>query len=67
MSITAAELGRILYEEFERDSWGDIDPYYLKNPPKRDDHPDFDPENDGGEMGGLYEVLERAADRINNL
>jgi hypothetical protein len=56
--ITAKELGVILHKEFERDAWGTIDPDYLKNPPKAN-------EAEPDDMGGLYEVLERAAKKIN--
>lgn len=55
--ITAEELGKILHKEFERDQWGMVDPFYLKNPPRSG-------EDDGG-MGGLHEVLERAAQKLN--
>ena len=56
--LTVKELGKILFEEFDRDKWGGIDPWHFKNPPKSDD-------DLGGEGTGLYEVLERVADRIN--
>ena len=56
--ITVNELGRILYEEFERDLWGDVDPDAFKNPRRTS-------ESKNDEMAGLYEVLERAANRIN--
>lgn len=52
-NLTVKELGNILFEEFERDQWGDIDPYYFKNPSKED-----------GEMS-TYEVLDRVVKRIN--
>lgn len=53
--LTVTELGKMLREEFDRDGWGDVDPSYFDNPPKSGD----------GDMGGLYEVLERVAKRIN--
>lgn len=56
--ITVKGLGKILREEFDRDSWGTVDPFYFKNPPK------FDPDA-GQEMGGLYEVLDRVVNRLN--
>ena len=65
--LTVKQLGQILREEFDHDSWGDVDPFYFQNPPRAEGHPDFDPDNDGGEMGGLYEVLERVVNRLNNL
>jgi hypothetical protein len=65
--LTVKELGQILYEEFDRDGWGTIEPYYFKDPPKSEDHPDYDSEEDNCEMSGLYDVLERSAKRINNL
>lgn len=57
--ITAKELGQILYEEFERDEWGDVDPFYFKDPPKASE------EGNLNRMGGLYEVLDRSAKRLN--
>ena len=56
--ITAKQLGVILYDEFERDAWGMVDPYYFKNPLKSNE------KLFSGDMAGLYEVLERAAARI---
>lgn len=56
--ITAKELGKILYKEFSRESWGLIEPDYFADPPKEGE---AEPEN----MGGLYEVLERIAGALN--
>jgi len=56
--ITPKELGKILHEELEKDGWGTMDPDYLKDPPRVG-------EATAADMGGLYEVLERAAERIN--
>lgn len=56
--LTVEELGKILYEEFQQDDWGVIDPYYFKNPPKN-------AEEDPSGIGGLHEVLERVVKRLN--
>lgn len=56
--LTVEELSKILYDECERDSWGSIDPFYFKNPPKFN-------ESSAEEMGGLYELLDRVVSRIN--
>ena len=53
--LTTKQLGQILYEEFDRDDWGMIDPFYFN-----------DAEDDDDEMNP-YEVLERATERINKL
>ena len=51
--ITARELGKLLFQELERDQWGDIDPWWFK------------PDYDVGESKDLYEVLERVVKRLN--
>jgi hypothetical protein len=56
-SITVKGLGLILYEEFHRDAWGTVDPFYFKDPPGLDDI-DTD-------MRGLREVLQRVVERLN--
>ena len=55
-SLTARELGKILFEEFQSFSWGDVDPDAFKNPPRI---------GEDDEMAGLYEVLNRTVERIN--
>lgn len=54
--ITVKELSKLLFEEFERDSWGRVDTYYFGKPPREDEGTDYD---------GLYEVLERVTARLN--
>jgi hypothetical protein len=56
--LTAERLGKLLHDEFERDTWGDISPFYFKNPPKLDAPGEED-------HRGLYEVLDRVAKRLN--
>jgi len=56
--VTPEQLGKLLHEEFAKDNWGDIDPFYFNKPPKKDD---------GTEMDGLYEVLKRVCNRLNIL
>jgi len=54
--ITASTLGRLLFEEFDRDNWGMIDPYLFN--PAPEDHQTAD-------SIAAYDVLERVAARIN--
>jgi hypothetical protein len=56
VKITPEKLGQILYEEFEKELWGDVDPNAFKNLPKVDEDDD---------MAGLYDVVERTCKRIN--
>ena len=57
-ALTVDELGTILYEEFDRDGWGTVDPSRFRNPPS-----DTDKSDDN--HAGLREVLERVTNRIN--
>ena len=65
--LTASLLAKILYEELDRDDWGDIDPHWIKEAQRNDidtsDDPD-DPEH--RDIGGMKKVLERVVERINN-
>lgn len=58
--ITKEGLARVLYEEFERDAWGDIDPYlfYRVSKPEPEDGNDDD-------VAGMEAVLERVVARLN--
>lgn len=56
--LTAKKLGKILHEEFKRDQWGDVAPSCFRDPQKA---------SSDDEMAGLYEVLDRAAERIEAL
>jgi hypothetical protein len=54
--FTTRDVATILFEEFKRRGWGDVDPRY------------FDPELDPSELGdmeGLEEVVEAITLRIN--
>lgn len=53
--LTPEKLGKILYEEFDHDKWGTIDPFYFKSVPKV---------GDGTDMDGIFEVLERVVERL---
>lgn len=56
--LTPEMLGEFLFEEFSKDSWGDVDVDAFKDAPKAgSDH----------EMRGMYEVLARVTKRINDL
>jgi len=64
--LTAKKLARILYEEFERDTWGDIDPQLFELvvngiPDDPDDDIDEDLEQD---VERLEEVLVRVIQRL---
>lgn len=58
LPLTVERLGKILAEEFERDQWGDIDPFYFEYPAKKNDHAADD------DARGVYEVLERVVARL---
>jgi hypothetical protein len=62
--ITTKQLARILHEEFDRDGWGDIDPYLFKVVGAGKDDEDDDDFNNAED---LREVLERATARINEV
>jgi len=57
MTITAKQLAQIMFEELEREAWGDIDPCWFK------------PEENSGESDedaqALMGVLERVVQRLN--
>lgn len=57
--LTPKKLGQILFEEFRADSWGTFDPDAFRELPKSTD--------EEHEYSGLYEVIERACKRINEL
>lgn len=60
MTITAKQLARIMFEELEREDWGDIDPYWFKWVAEpQDGEPDYI------EVGELAAVLERVVSRLN--
>lgn len=61
MKVSAQELARLLWEEFDRGAWGDIDPDLFRivaenNPDEQDG------END--DIAAMREVLERVASRL---
>ncbi len=57
--MTPKRLGKILFEEFQRDGWGLMNPDSFEEPLTNTE------ENEGWDDAGLYEVLERASKRIN--
>lgn len=59
-SITVQQLAKILFEEFERDYWGDIDPFLFSRVA------DGDPAA-AGYTRDLVEVLDKVVARLNNL
>ena len=62
MATTAQRLAEILGEEFERDAWGDVDPYLFRV--LAEGH-ELDGEEMKRDVEGLKDVLERVADRLN--
>jgi hypothetical protein len=65
--MTAIDLARIMHEEFERDAWGDIDPYLFEGLANSLEDPsllDPDETDQTTEIEGLAEVLERVVARI---
>lgn len=65
--MTIHDLARILHEEFDRDAWGDIDPYLFEGLAKSLEDPsllDPDETDQAEEIEGLSEVLERVLARI---
>jgi len=58
--LTAKKLAKFLYEELDRDDWGDIDPLWIQAVSEGIDPDDSDYE----EEKALSEVLERVVLRI---
>jgi len=60
--FTEEEISKIIYDEFKKDDWGDVDPSFFK--------PDLikkalkNPE-ELGDMAGLEKVVKRITKRIN--
>ena len=51
------QFAKVLYEELDRDSWGDIDSYWIKG---LDDFPDpNDPDDNDENVEALREVFQR--------
>lgn len=59
--MNAKRLAQILDEEFQRDSWGDLDPWLFKIVAGSQDAEEEEEEN----ANALREVMERVASRIN--
>ena len=55
--LEVKKLARIMHEEFERDGWGDIDPFLFKLVVDCEDDEDDD-------VMGLRSVLERVVKRL---
>lgn len=63
MTLNAKTLARILYEEFDRDGWGDINPSYFGVVAQ-----EIDPEDDNAEeQVALDQVLIRVVRRLEKL
>jgi len=60
-ALTAQKLGALLYEEFERDDWGDVDPGMFANAFDGGDEVDEDYARD---TAGLRRVLARVVRRL---
>ena len=56
--MDAKHLATILAEEFERDRWGDVDPYWFRAVVEEDMECEY--------ARDLRKVMERVAERINN-
>lgn len=54
--VTVELLGKLLFEEFERDGWGNIDPFYFQPPEYGELTDDYQ---------GLDKVLTRVVKRLN--
>lgn len=72
MRIDVAVLAQILFEEFDRDDWGDIDPdlFAMAAVPSdsedadEDDEEDEEDEEDAEEVAGMRAVLARVCARL---
>lgn len=58
--LTVEKLATLLFESFEEDSWGDVDPYLFKEVAEPVEDSDHQRDADG-----LREVLQRVVDRLN--
>jgi hypothetical protein len=56
--LTGREIGKILFREFNKDSWGTVDTESFRDPKTEEE---ADPDEDGG----LMEVLDRVAKILN--
>lgn len=61
--MTVQEFSAILSEEFERDAWGDIDPYLFKGIANEETDPDDNGEIDR-DTESMREALERILERV---
>lgn len=57
-NLDVMTLSKILFEEFDREDWGLVDPNAFDDPPKKEEASEED-------YGGLYEVMERVIQRLN--
>mgnify|MGYP001599056953 CR=1 FL=1 len=55
-TMTSEHLAKILYEEFERDGWGDIDPYLFRYV--------FEGDTDAEYAADMKRVLDRVVARL---
>lgn len=63
MKISAEQLAFLLYEELDRDQWGDVDPYLFKHIVLRRDL-DPEPDDNDADAAALRQVLTRVVDRL---
>ncbi len=61
--MTKEDLARILYEEFSRDAWGDVDPDLFLHVSEETDPEDLS-DDDQRDVESLAEVLDRVVARI---
>lgn len=61
--MTKEDLARILHEEFERDSWGDLSPELFRHVSEETDPDDLD-DDDQRDVEAIAELLERVVERI---
>lgn len=65
--MTIHDFARILSDEFDRDAWGDIDPYLFKHVADSEEDPsllDSDEYDHADETVSIIEVLQRVVERV---
>lgn len=63
--MTARVLARLLWEELEYDSWGDVAPWWIRRVAETE-HEDLDEANHDN-VEAMRAVLERVAERITSI
>lgn len=65
MELTTRNLARLMSEELEKESWGDIDPYLLEVIANEADKAEDEVgSNDAAEASELQRVLDRVIERL---